>query len=247
MLIKNYYHFMKNLSRIIIIVGLFTLNIAQVSAQFTILPLADKEADCDTLLNLFEVSQEIPSTHSVNVNQAATASSNAKKTYEDAQKEADSFGEQRVNGIDTIATVCGSEAWLAGPGTCTKYGELVSAAKDAERSASEAASAYDDAARTIVINEPSERDNLLGCAIKTGRISLNMLPYFVTYIANFLLSLAGIISVLFIVIGGYQYIYGGLIDQKEKGKKTILNAVAGLAVALLSWVVVQIIITAITS
>lgn len=240
---------MKNFGRLILILGLFTLNIVQVSAQFTILPFADEKADCDTLLNLFEVTQEIPTAYGVKVNQASQESSSAKAAYDEAQKAYDDFGSKEVAGIpgSTIASVCASEAWLAGAGTCSQYGELMSAAKDAERAASEAASNYDTASRTIGVNEPSERDNLLGCAIKTGRISLNMLPYFVTYIANFLLSLVGIVSVLFIVIGGYQYIYGGLIDQKDKGKKTITHAVMGLAIALLSWVVVQIIITAVTS
>ncbi len=91
------------------------------------------------------------------------------------------------------------------------------------------------------------RNLLLGCAINTGRITFGMLPYFITYIANFLLSLGGIIAVLFIVIGGYNYIWGGITDQKEKGKKTILHALMGLLVGILSWVVVQVIITAVTS
>jgi hypothetical protein len=88
---------------------------------------------------------------------------------------------------------------------------------------------------------------LMACGIKTGRINLSMIPYFVTYIANFLLALIGIVAVLFIVLGGYWYIYGGLSDDKEKGKKTIINALWGMAVATLSWVLISMIIAAITS
>ncbi|MFC1750525.1 hypothetical protein ACFL2V_17155, partial [Pseudomonadota bacterium] len=90
-------------------------------------------------------------------------------------------------------------------------------------------------------------NDLLGCAIKSGRITLEIVPYFITYIANFLLALIGLVVVLFIVLGGYYYIYGGLTEQKEKGKKTIANALLGMVVAILSWVIVNVVISAITS
>lgn len=90
-------------------------------------------------------------------------------------------------------------------------------------------------------------NDYLGCAIKTGQVPLSLVPYFITYIANFLLSLGGIIAVLFIVIGGYNYIYGGMTEQKDKGKKTIVHALMGLVIGILSWVIVQVIITAVTS
>jgi hypothetical protein len=93
----------------------------------------------------------------------------------------------------------------------------------------------------------SEIDVILGCAIRTGKISLSMIPYFVKYFANFLLSIVGVICMLFIVIGGYWYIFGGLTDQKEKGKKFIGNALKGMVVAILSWVIVSVIINVITS
>lgn len=93
----------------------------------------------------------------------------------------------------------------------------------------------------------NSRDNILGCGIKTGRISLRMIPYFISYFANFLLSLIGLICVLFIVIGGYYYIYGGLSQNKEKGKKTIYHALLGMSVAILSWVFINVIIAAVTS
>ncbi len=97
------------------------------------------------------------------------------------------------------------------------------------------------------VSVAENRAKILACAIKRGRISFSMLPYFVTYIANFLLGLSGIIAVLFIVIGGYNYIYGGITDQKEKGKKTIMHALMGMWVAILSWVIVQVVLTAVTS
>ncbi len=91
-----------------------------------------------------------------------------------------------------------------------------------------------------------DRDNILGCGIQTGRISLFMVPYYISYIINFLLALSGLISVLFIVIGGYRYVVGGLIDEKEKGKNAIKNALMGMGLALLAWTIVTVIMSAVT-
>ena len=104
-----------------------------------------------------------------------------------------------------------------------------------------------DAAQKEQFKDADWKRQILGCAIKTGRISLNMIPHYVTYVSNFFLSLIGLICVLFIVIGGYYYIYGGLTEAKEKGKKTIYHALLGMALAILSWVIVNIVIVAITS
>lgn len=91
------------------------------------------------------------------------------------------------------------------------------------------------------------RNNVLACAIKTGKISLSMIPYYIAYIADFLLGLSAIVSILFIMVGGYFYIWGGLTDNKEKGKKTVINAMIGLAMAIFSWAFISAVISALTS
>lgn len=103
---------------------------------------------------------------------------------------------------------------------------------------------------TFVTYVSGNRTNLskaLGCAIKTGKIGLFMVPYFITFIIQFLLMIAGLIAVLFMVIGGYHYVIGGLTEDKEKGKKTILHALTGLIVALSAWMVINFIQVALTS
>lgn len=87
----------------------------------------------------------------------------------------------------------------------------------------------------------------LGCAIKFGKVRLFMVPFFVTYLIQFLLQIAGLIAVLFVVIGGYQYIVGGLIEEKEKGKNTLKHALIGFVVALLAWIIVNFVQVALTS
>lgn len=81
----------------------------------------------------------------------------------------------------------------------------------------------------------------LGCAIKTGRISLWMLPYFISYFANFFIGIAATVSLLFVLLGGFWYMTGGLTDDKEKGKKTIFYALLGMVITLLAWIFVNII------
>ncbi|MFH1720162.1 MAG: pilin [Patescibacteria group bacterium] len=98
--------------------------------------------------------------------------------------------------------------------------------------------------------EKDFKDNIgdvLGCAIKTGRIELWMIPYYVLYIIEWLLGLAGLIAVVFVVIGGYQYIIGGLTEERDKAKKTIMYAIGGFVLALLSWAIVNLIQMALTS
>ena len=90
------------------------------------------------------------------------------------------------------------------------------------------------------------RQDVLSCAIKTGDIHLWMLPLYISIIANFFIGLAGVVSMLFIVLGGFWYMAGGLTDDKEKGKKTITYALIGLTITLLAWILVNIIQVAIT-
>lgn len=87
----------------------------------------------------------------------------------------------------------------------------------------------------------------LGCAIKTGRIGLFMMPYFVTYLIQFLLQIAGLIAVLFVVYGGFQYVKGGVSEDKDSGKKTLTHALVGLVVSVSAWIIVNFIQVALTS
>jgi len=127
------------------------------------------------------------------------------------------------------------------------YNDASAKAQAAAATVNETNKAFDNADQAwkdsmAVLNS----SDVLGCAIKTGRISLAMIPYFITYVINFILSLAGLICVFFIVIGGYHYVYGGLVEDKEKGKNTIKHALMGLALALLAWTIVSVLIRAVT-
>lgn len=64
-------------------------------------------------------------------------------------------------------------------------------------------------------------------------------------ITNVLLPIVGVVSILFIIIGGFQYITsGGKEEQAESGKKTLTNAIIGLAIVIMSYIIVTVIINA---
>lgn len=90
-------------------------------------------------------------------------------------------------------------------------------------------------------------ETLLGCALKLGEIQFWMVPYYVVFAMEFVIDLAGLIVVLMILVGGYYYIAGGLTDDKEKGKTIITHAIGGFILVLSSWIIVNIILLALTS
>lgn len=64
-------------------------------------------------------------------------------------------------------------------------------------------------------------------------------------VINALLAIAGTVAVLFIIIGGFQYITSaGNPDNVGKAKNTILYAIIGLVVVILSYAVVKFVIEA---
>jgi hypothetical protein len=66
-------------------------------------------------------------------------------------------------------------------------------------------------------------------------------------VINFALGLSGVVTILFLVVGGFWYITSaGNEEQTEKGKKTIINAIIGLIVIILSYTIVRIVGTTLT-
>jgi len=88
---------------------------------------------------------------------------------------------------------------------------------------------------------------------QTGISDVNRLPSWgatgpkelIIKILNVLLTVAGLIAVLFIIIGGFQYILSGANEElAERGKKTLQNAIIGIVIIILAYVIVNVINTA---
>jgi Type IV secretion system pilin len=90
-------------------------------------------------------------------------------------------------------------------------------------------------------------EQLLACAMRTGNVQFWMVPYFIVFALEFIIEIAGLIVVLMIIVGAYYYIAGGVTDDKEKGKTIITHALGGFALTLSAWIIVNIILLALTS
>lgn len=88
---------------------------------------------------------------------------------------------------------------------------------------------------------------VLGCGIKTGDISLWMVPYYIRFILEFILQLGGLVAVGGIIYGGYLYLFAGISDDKDRGKKAIIYGVGGIILAMTAWALVNIVISVVTA
>jgi hypothetical protein len=82
----------------------------------------------------------------------------------------------------------------------------------------------------------------VGKKIKDGTVALTDIPVVIIHFIDFLTEIAGTVAVIFILYAGFQFITSGLNESaREEAKKTIQYAIIGLVVALLSWVIVNVI------
>ena len=66
------------------------------------------------------------------------------------------------------------------------------------------------------------------------------------FIINIVLAVVGVIAVAFLIMGGFRYITSaGNEEVAEGAKKTITNAIIGLIVVILSYVIITVIINAV--
>ncbi len=81
-----------------------------------------------------------------------------------------------------------------------------------------------------------------------GLASQSTLSGLIKTILNIILTLSGIIAVIFIIIGGFQYMTaGGNEEQAEKGRKALTNAIIGLLIVILAFTIVQVVTNTLTS
>ncbi len=78
--------------------------------------------------------------------------------------------------------------------------------------------------------------------------SSGSLKELIFYAINLMLMFAAAIAVVFVIIGGYYYITsGGNEEQSEKGKKTLINAVIGIIVIVLSYAIINVIVSLVST
>lgn len=82
----------------------------------------------------------------------------------------------------------------------------------------------------------------------TGLPGDDRLSTFILKIINIALAIAGLVAVLFLIIGGFRYITAaGNEEAGESAKKIITNSIIGIVVIILSFVIVRVISNALLS
>jgi len=90
-------------------------------------------------------------------------------------------------------------------------------------------------------NTRDYRNNVLACAIITGRVKFWMIPFYIVYLIEFAIGISGLVAIAFLVYGGFQYVIGGAIEKQENAKNTIKFALMGLVLVLVAWVLVNLV------
>ena len=86
---------------------------------------------------------------------------------------------------------------------------------------------------------PAEVKKAAGCSGND-----DALKYTITNILNAVIAISGLVAVIFIIVGGVQYMTSaGDAAKVEKGKKTILYACIGLIICALAFAIVNFVIT----
>ncbi len=81
-----------------------------------------------------------------------------------------------------------------------------------------------------------------------GLTSSQSLGELIANAIRLMLLFAGAIAVVFVIIGGYQYLTsGGNEEQAEKGQKTLTNAVIGVVIVVLAYVIINVIVNLVSS
>ncbi len=78
---------------------------------------------------------------------------------------------------------------------------------------------------------------------QSGLLGSKNLVELITKSINLLLYLGGAIAVLFVIIGGYQYLTsGGNEEAAEKGRKTVTNAIIGILLMALAFTIINVVV-----
>lgn len=85
-----------------------------------------------------------------------------------------------------------------------------------------------------------------GCDFLTGEMKMSCIPNYIQYLIEIIVGMAGTIAVIFIMVGGFKYIFSAVSEDKEAGKETIKNAIIGLIITGMAWIIVSAIIALIT-
>lgn len=101
---------------------------------------------------------------------------------------------------------------------------------------------FNAALEGLEIDAPLDKEmTILGCGVVTGRIRFYFWKPYVAFLIKNLSILAGVLSMLFITLGGYQYFLAMVSGEDSNAKNTVKNAILGLVISFSSWLIVEIV------
>lgn len=98
---------------------------------------------------------------------------------------------------------------------------------------------------TLSLNSFAANENILWIdndKLRNGDVGLDDIPGAITSLIDFFMSIAGTISVIFIIIGAYKILFWSIQQDKTKWRDTIVMALTGFALAALAWMIIKIIL-----
>lgn len=94
---------------------------------------------------------------------------------------------------------------------------------------------------------PSKSDfPSLAEAFRTGNFVWNDFLIYGLYLIQLLVLFAGVQMIIGLIMAGYTYIFGSVMEDKEKGRDAIKHNFIGFALVVLAWTIVDIIISFLT-
>lgn len=86
-------------------------------------------------------------------------------------------------------------------------------------------------------------ENVGGCNFTSGQFGAACIPIFIGHLIQWVLGFVGAFCLINIMIGGYQIALGSAIGDKEAGKGRVLWALGGLFVSLISYGLINLLIS----
>jgi hypothetical protein len=78
--------------------------------------------------------------------------------------------------------------------------------------------------------------------LRNGNVGFNDIPAIIINVTNYILGLAGTVTVVMIIYGAVRMGLGSLSNDKETGKKIISAGIVGFVLAVSGWFIIRLVI-----
>ena len=107
--------------------------------------------------------------------------------------------------------------------------------------------ATDVLAKTTLIPEKSDpKFGKLAQKFTEGTLQLYDIPFYIMYLTQKLVGIAGMAAVIFFMYGGYLYLMESYSGEASTSKTYMKNAVIGFVISLSAWIIIDLAIRLLT-